>query len=977
MRKTRFPVAALVVAAAFVACDSPTGPGNHRAVQRISLEQTVADEVAPDDTSRRYSFVSSDSGLYGVYVQLLEGRATLLVQDSATHAIRTAISLLPSTGPLHAQATAPFILPRGATTVIEIRALPFGSTAPFRLQPHRIDTRPEHQLLGNQFAIGDTIATESLDDILDVDEFTTTGTAGQEIAAAIKATGSTGTEGITLTVFDPNHFFTTYTFTSAGEPGAVTGRFALPTSGTYRFRVQSILGLQGRYTGPFTFWSYRIKRAPEHVSAALVENTISGGEDLAPPGDVDEFTFYPTAGTEYNVFLQSKRPALVRLQAFDAGGNYLAFVDAVPADTGMFEHATGRFSSPTPMMTMRVFGEEDHAVTDTGAYRLFLYRVNPLPEHVPATMAPGDTVSGESIDVPGDVDEFTFSGTAGEEMNLAFQALPTSDVLRVDVVNPSGQSVAYAETFVAGTSLYQQLTGLFTLPVTGAYRVRVTGSNSRYGYDVGPYRFFLYRVSRQPESVPATLSLGDSVSGESIGLPGDVDEFRVTVPDSGGANLVLELESIAGGGVLSGLVLDSATGVGIAGIETAVTGPRVGSGRMQLAAGTHIVRVTGSPYFRGSYRLWLYAFALTPETVPASFAIGDTVAGESIEPWGDADFFRFHGNAGDRVNLLFQGMSQSSSELFEAWLTTPGAPGSYPAAILYSPTSTAMLGDYQTSRLDLPVTGWYDLRVSGSNSIDGRGAYRFALLREDSMPEHVPASLMPGDSIGTELIDRPGDFDQFRLAGTPGDALEIFFDGRTASAPFAYVRASDASTGDSLAGTVGQFARIVGPFLIPASGQVNIAVLEPAGFYRTCYTSCNVYYFTGLYGLKVVSVDLGPESGPATYVIGDTVRGEAIAPVGDVDQFTASATPGDQLSPFFRLTAPTTIDNAMALEIIDPATGSVLWGYGAAYFGTIYGTSGTPFTVPASGSFTIRIRSYRSFEELGFGTSGYEFFIKR
>ena len=83
------------------------------------------------------------------------------------------------------------------------------------------------------------------------------------------------------------------------------------------------------------------------------------------------------------------------------------------------------------------------------------------------------------------------------------------------------------------------------------------------------------------------------------------------------------------------------------------------------------------------------------------------------------------------------------------------------------------------------------------------------------------------------------------------------------------------------------------------------------------------------------------------------------------------------MAPFFRLTTQTVVDSALALEIVDPSTGAILWGYGAAYFGTSYGSTFDPFTVPASGAFVIRVRAYGFFEELGFGTGGYEFFVKR
>ena len=972
--------AGLVVAAAFLACDSPTGPADHHAVVRVSLEQTVTDAVTPDDTLRRFSFVSGDSGLYGVYVQLLEGQAYFVVRDTVA-GVRASLSLSARTGPLEAEATLPFIIPGGRTSIIDIYPTPRGSTVRFRFKVHRIDVQPEHQVLGGRFTIGDSITTESLDDILDVDEFTTSGTAGQEIDAAIKATGTPGTEGITIVVTDPNGFFLTYTFTSAGEPGSVTGRFVLPTSGTYRFRVQSVYGAKGRYTGPYVFWTYFINRAPEHRAASLNVNAIITGEDLAPAGDVDEYALVANPGAEFKIFLQSKRSAFVRLQAFDAGGNYLAFVDAVPADTGMFEHATARFSSPTSQTKVVVSGENDHAVSDTGAYRLYVYAINPLPEHQAAAIAPGDTVSGESIDMPGDVDEFTFSASAGAEYN-AFVVPQNADPdsrLQLQVLDSAGTVLRTVERFGSDTGLLEGLTGRFVTPSAGVYRLRVSGVDG-FGMPFyhAAYRLALYQIDRQPESAPRTFAFGDSLS-EAIDVPGDVDEFVVTVPDSSGANLAIAIDSGAGSGGLIVQLLDSASGQLIATGGAALSPARGGTGRLSLAPRKYLVRVWPSDYefdrssFRGRYRLWFYKFSFRPEVAADTFAIGDTVTGESIEPMGDVDRLYFYGVAGEHVNVMVQGLAAASTGWFQFLVVPPpGVPGY--GVFLNAPTSGTTLEDVQSNRLDLLGTGWYTVSVNGgSGTIDERGPYRFTVLDVDPGPEHVGATLSVGDSVTNEPIDKPGDWDEFTLVATPGRTVSILFDGDVYTGLSLVVR--DPATGDTLAWQPNQFRRIVGPFLIPSSGQVKIAVAQPADFFRQCYNStCNIFSYAGPYRFWVLAVNPAPETAAATFAVGDTVRGESISPQGDIDEFTSTGTPGQQLSLLVRLTAQSTSDSAIVVEAIDPATGTSLAGSNAATWGAGFFPAGT-FTVPASGAFKIRAHAWGQGYGVGV-TPQYEFVVK-
>jgi hypothetical protein len=108
-------------------------------------------------------------------------------------------------------------------------------------------------------------------------------------------------------------------------------------------------------------------------------------------------------------------------------------------------------------------------------------------------------------------------------------------------------------------------------------------------------------------------------------------------------------------------------------------------------------------------------------------------------------------------------------------------------------------------------------------------------------------------------------------------------------------------------------------------------------------------------------------------VVGDTVRGEAIQPTGDVDEFTSTGTPGDTLTAGFRL-----LQNAVpsgypiTLEVVDPATRAVLTYAYTPYVqpGDAFVT-GIPVVVPASGHFIIRFR-----ELYDGGTAPYEFFVR-
>src|SRR5205823_6107556 len=187
------------------------------------------------------------------------------------------------------------------------------------------------------------------------------------------------------------------------------------------------------------FWSYLINRAPEHRAAAMPAGSEVRGERIDRAGDVDEFTFAASAGAEFDAFVQA--PRAVQLEVAPVAGLVFAVATSSSADTGLFTHATGRFQAPVAgTYVVRVTGTAPSQIADTGAYRLFLYPIDRRPEHVGAAITPGDTISGERIDLPGDIDEFTFSGVAGEEFNTFFQGENGSPEtsLRLDVVDGAG-----------------------------------------------------------------------------------------------------------------------------------------------------------------------------------------------------------------------------------------------------------------------------------------------------------------------------------------------------------------------------------------------------------------------------------------------------------------------------------------------------------------------------------------------------------
>jgi len=968
-----------------IACsDSPFEPRGEG--ERVPVGRVIEQDVTAD-SARWYSFAASPNGVYVVFLEALQGSVFLMVVDSARHSSIASVSANQGGPGLDDNATDNFGAPAGGVYRLSVSTFPAAATARFRFMVYEINTAPEK--VPARFAIGDTVAGETIDPMVDGDRFFAHGTAGQDVVLVMETLGPPGSGSVSLTVVDtvaPD--LLGYVFGDAGTPTLTTGRLRLPASHDYLFSVWSVTSnVYPRYRGPYRFWSYLINWAPEHRPAAMPLAAEVRGETIDRAGDVDEFTFAAAAGAEYNAFVQA--PRAVQLEVARVSAPVLAVATSSGADTALFTHATGRFQVPaTGTYVVRVAGTAPSQIADTGAYRLFLYPIDRSPEHVSAAITPGDTISGERIDLPGDIDEFTFSGVAGEEFNTFFQAENGSPEtsLQLDVVDGAGTVLRTVQSVGTDTSLLRQVTGRFALPGTGTYRLRVSGVPS-YPSDLnrGPYRLFLYRINRRPETLPDTLAFGDSLSGEAIDLPGDVDEFRMTVRDTSGANLALAFDGQPTSYTsLVVRLVDAATGQLVAQAATNQTAARVFTGRIRLTPGKYLVRIDATDYYqdrpilRGPYRLWFYRFSFGPEMVRDTFAIGDTVSGEAIDPPGDIDQFQFHGLKGQHVNIALQGLAAPSGGGFQAFITGPTG-----YSIVFSGTSAAALGDHQTLRVDLPATGWYEVDVSGagwSDELAERGPYRFAVEPLGAAPERVGSALVPGDSVTTEAIDSPGDWDEYTVTASPGQEVGVIVHSTRTDFLYPYLRIFDRVTGDSLV-TALYGDHLVGPFRVPASGEVGIAVYQPDGFFRFCSdATCGGYFrFVGAYAFRVIPINRAPESVPGLYTLGDTVRGEAIFPAGDIDEFTSSGTPGDTLRPWWRLTANPIPPpgSGISLQVVDPATGAVLVGWGASVIAstTEYFSPG-PFVVPPAGTYLIRVHGGGLFgDELE--TAPYEFFVKR
>jgi hypothetical protein len=736
----------------------------------------------------------------------------------------------------------------------------------------------------------------------------------------------------------------------AGPAGAVllerrTDRFMVQPGRTYAIRARH--AFNQNETTRFRMFLYRVNPAPEHRPAEIALSDTVTGEWLENSADVDEFLLTVQAGAELIGYVQGEDPANsgeVSLVARRPDGSELASTGSDAGATDLEGSATGRFIVPSDG-TYRIALQGGLVYSPSpapGGYRFQMSAVNRAPESGPAVVAVNDTVAG-SLEHVGDVDEFTLMGTPGQEINLFFQGLTDEVcVLQAELAQVDNPQVPVRSLDCSGrdTSLYAEASGTLLLPSSGSLVLRIMGRDDRRGIYQGNYRFFPYPINRAPESGSAALTLGDSVSGV-IDLPGDVDEFQLTVPTTGLVNLVFV--SPTGRGQLTLTRLDVTGTIPLATqtiFGTATGQPQISTtGAFELAQSVYRVRVeSGSTpgAFVGPYRIATHAIHREPENVSATVTYDVPVTGEAISPMGDFDEYTFTGAKGD---------------VLTGWLQPGSGPTEGAIALSVLPvgglSTIASVGQNfgrdsaETGRFILPASGSYIVSVGGAE-----GPYRFTVHRLDTQPEHTAAAIAPGASVTTEQLDRPGDVDEFVLSAATGSELQVML--QAMSNVLVRLEVDMPVTYDSLKGAESLgFPQPTGRFLMPAGGEARLRIYNSGGSGGT----------TGPYSFSVIPVVRAPESVGAPLTRGVVVQGESLDYPGDIDEFTFTATAGETIAAFLQTPQGFNGSGEALLEVVEPGTGAVL-GTATSYNPTPgpFGASTGPITLTASGVYRLRVR---------------------
>lgn len=566
-----------------------------------------------------------------------------VVRDTASGAILGEVRSGGTQVALHDAATWLTPIPATRPVRVTVRGADSGDDGGFEIMFRAPGAGPEHVI--DEFALGDTVTGERFDGDLDHDTWRFTAAAGDEIMAYATLDSAWGTGAISMEVRRSGVDVTGWTIPVEVRPlerGAKL--FTAPSTGEYEFVIVGA----GAWEGFYRFHMARRDRAPESRPAEFaVGDTVS--EALGEMGDIDEYEFVATAGSELMLNVAPAEPFaeefFVRL--YDANWNPIETVRTFASVATLDEFGASRWVVPsTGTYRVRVeAGWNDDRAKATGPYRFELYEVDRAPEDLAPAMTFGTPMDGESVVRRGDIDEFSVAIDSGTMFVGRFSATFTSaqGEVSIELVAPGGEVIMVLGRLGASGLTGTSESGRLEIVTEGMHLLRVTGA-SRDPVTVG---FDSRLIDPAPEVVPPLVPPNVWVEGEAISPVFDLDRFSFTTV--AGRWYAIQLE--APGIIRSGLSLTSY----FPGSGWALSDSLGQSHLIATEARTYTMRLEAAPWHAGSvgpYRFRVSETDRRPETTDSVLALGDTITGEGLEEFGDVDEFYFSASNADVLQLV-------------------------------------------------------------------------------------------------------------------------------------------------------------------------------------------------------------------------------------------------------------------------------------------------------------------------------------
>lgn len=509
----------------------------------FTIGDTVSGEnLAPGTDVDEFSFTGRRGDELIAYLQAQDSTVGLirLIITGPEIELGPVVLLSTATGSeLESLASFRFVIPQDGEYGVRISSPLNGGqihyVGKYRFQLRKIDRRPESAAVAA--LIGDTLASEAIDYIGDIDEYTFFGRVDETYNVFIqRATFEPGT-GLEVEVPDivaPSGLPYARTAIQPTDSALLergVGRFRLTKDGEVTVRVMA--ATTGRSRGTYRLFVHKYNAQPESASPVVAFGATVTAERIEVPGDEDAFSISLQGSSRAAIRLRIDTRSVWARAGLNGVTAVLAPRNGGPAIGGTSYFGgipdvavSGSFVLPSGDWVLRVQGTETAYRGYRGVYEVSLYEILETPEGRPSTVAIGDSAT-EAIQPLGDIDEYTLTAAQGDHIEVTFSVLgPPAGSTLVLAVNAAGAGTlgATGSAAVAQTPVTTS-TSRVTLAVPGPYSIRVSGANVANSIESGPYRFSVRRFPATPESHASLISLGADILDEALDYLGDVDQF--------------------------------------------------------------------------------------------------------------------------------------------------------------------------------------------------------------------------------------------------------------------------------------------------------------------------------------------------------------------------------------------------------------------------------------------------------------------
>lgn len=592
---------------------------------------------------------------------------------------------------------------------------------------------------------------------------TFTGTQGQ--LATVQLSGGTF-NGATVSILTPDGGIL---FSNSFYSSNFFGPIALPVTGIYTLVIAPEYGSTGSVSVTLSLFSNQTSTISPGAPTGITINT---------PGQTAQLTFTATEGQVVSVSLSN-------LTICGSGTN----LSLLSPDGSTFATNYVGCSSSFLWITPTLPG--------TGAYTLVIapqggatgsatVTVTPLNEPPPSTLTAG-TSTGVTINTPGQIAQWTFTGTQGQLASLLLSNMSFTSAYgnSVSILNPDGSTLT-STSFGQGNFFIAPV----ELPATGTYTLVIMPQNGGTGSATVLLSLF-------SEQTGTAISSGTPV-GVTISTPGQNAQLTFTGAAGQQASVQLSGANFPDGDVISILSPDG---------TTLMSGEGNSLGPVTLpASGTYTLVVAPQNGDTGSVTVSLLLFANLTGTVLSS--------GTSTNVTINA--------AGQNAQLTFSGTQGQWASVQLSNITFPNCV----TVSILAPDSTMLTSlsncgsSFSVPPVTLPATGTYTVVITPQNGGTGSATINLLLSTLGSISPGTPATLTITAAGQSTEVAFSGLVGQFVSVQSSNGSFNV--DCSTVAVNLLSPIGSKIASGNACSGTVFQ-----NQISLPATGLYILQVVPP------------------------------------------------------------------------------------------------------------------------------------------------------